>query len=218
MTVVGEWGIISEMIRAFAPLVIDWMETLRRLALVLSLCFWLGGFTFYALVVIHTGHRVFGSRVEVGFLTQAVTRWLNLSSVPTLFLMLWEVLLAFKRRGGLVRFVLAPMWVVVVGIEVTLFVLHPRLDTLLDPGSRSIVDRRAFGSLHLLYMNLSTAQWVATLIFVLAVLRAWLKRDRGVSAVRFSDLSEGRSPHASADGVPAGLPPRAAEERRSRGC
>ena len=33
----------------------------------------------------------------------------------------------------------------------------------------------------------------------------------------FSDLSEGRSLHASADGIPAGLPPRGAEERGPEG-
>ena len=54
---------------------------MRRFLVILAIGFWLGGFTFYASVVIHTGHRVFGSRLEVGFLTQQVTRWLNVSSV-----------------------------------------------------------------------------------------------------------------------------------------
>src|SRR5262245_30872810 len=56
----------------------DALETFRRVALLLGLCLWFGGFTFYALVVIHVGHRVFRGRLEVGFLTQAVTHWLNL--------------------------------------------------------------------------------------------------------------------------------------------
>ena len=40
----------------------DFMEAFRRFLVIAVVAFWLGGFTFYASVVIHTGHRVFGSR------------------------------------------------------------------------------------------------------------------------------------------------------------
>src|SRR5580765_3262745 len=105
---------------------INWLETGRRLALVLSLCLWFGGFTFYSLVVIHTGHHVFGSRVEVGFLTQAVTRWLNLLSFPALCLMLWNACIPLKERNRLLRSALLATWLIIAGVEVSLFLLHPQ--------------------------------------------------------------------------------------------
>src|ERR1051325_4177332 len=138
------------------------LETARRVILLLALCLWFGGFTFYSLVVIHTGHRVFDSRVEVGFLTQAVTRWLNWIGVGTLCLMLWNVFAGWSRQGRLLRGALLSSWFVAAGIEVALFLLHPKLDALLEPQTRSIVSRYDFRSAHLLYMNLSTTQWVAT--------------------------------------------------------
>jgi len=145
--------------------------------LVLSLCLWFGGFTFYSLVVIHTGHRVFGSRIEVGFLTQAVTRWLNLISIPALALMFWNACLPFHQRSRFVRGTLLGTWLIIASIQVTLFLLHPKLDALLDANSRSILSRDQFKSLHLLYMNLSTAQWVATILYLSAALFAWRKLD-----------------------------------------
>ena len=51
------------------------MQVLIRQFLVMSaVALWLGGFTFYALVVVPTGTDVLGGSVEQGFVTQAVTR------------------------------------------------------------------------------------------------------------------------------------------------
>src|SRR5437764_12169532 len=72
----------------------DSAEIARRFLVILALGFWLGGFTFYAGVVIHIGHRVFGSARETGFLTQQVTGWLNLSGVLALGILFWNALAA----------------------------------------------------------------------------------------------------------------------------
>jgi len=169
---------------------INWLETGRRLALVLSLCLWFGGFTFYSLVVIHTGHRVLGSRIEVGFLTQAVTRWLNLISIPALALMFWNACFPLQQRSRFVRGTLLGTWLIIASIQVTLFLLHPKLDALLDANSRSILSRDQFKSLHLLYMNLSTAQWVATILYLSAALFAWRKLDEIEATTRATLTSD----------------------------
>jgi len=44
-----------------------------------ALVVWLGGFTFYGAVVIPTAHRILGTHLDVGFITQEVTRWRDLS-------------------------------------------------------------------------------------------------------------------------------------------
>src|SRR3954453_24142545 len=63
------------------------LEWLLRYLSIIGLCFWMGGFTFYAGVVIHVGHHVFDSHREVGFLTQQVTVCLNRSGVAVLLIL-----------------------------------------------------------------------------------------------------------------------------------
>ena len=174
-------------------------ETARRVLVVLALCLWFGGFTFYSLVVIHAGHKVFDSLVEVGFLTQAVTRWLNLIGVGALCLMLWNVFAGWSRQNRFVRGALLSTWLLAAGIEVALFVLHPRLDAHLDPETRSLISRPEFVSLHLLYVNLSTTQWVATIVYICASVWAWSSPGPSRTCHR-ADPATGRT----SDPVPTG--------------
>jgi hypothetical protein len=167
--------------------VAELFETSRRVLVVLALCVWFGGFTFYSLVVIHMGHKVFESLVEVGFLTQAVTRWLNLIGVGTLCLMLWNVFAGWSRQKRFIRGTLLSTWLLAAGIELALFVLHPMLDAHLDPETRSLVARPEFVRLHLLYVNLSTTQWVATIVYICATVKAWTP-DPGRTDQSWQDL------------------------------
>src|SRR2546421_12981299 len=75
----------------------------RRFLVIVALGFWLGGFTFYAGVVIHTGHRVVGGMRETGFLTQQVTGWLNVSGVAALAILLWNAIACWKAPGRWAR-------------------------------------------------------------------------------------------------------------------
>jgi hypothetical protein len=62
--------------------------TRRRFLAFAAVAFWLGGFTFYAGVVIPVGIRVLGGHVRQGFITQQVTQWINvaaLCAIPILF-------------------------------------------------------------------------------------------------------------------------------------
>ncbi|GEM_PF-502307 len=154
------------------------LELLRRLLVVLGLCLWFGGFTFYSLVVIHTGHRVFDSQVETGFLTQQVTNWLNLIGVLVLLLMLWNVLASWRSQPRNLCRGLLLAWVIIAGIQVSLFCLHPMLDRLLDADSRTILHKAPFISLHRWYMNLSTVQWTITILYIWGSLVAWRQADR----------------------------------------
>jgi len=169
-------------------------ETARRVVVVFALCLWFGGFTFYSLVVIHMGHRVFESLLEVGFLTQAVTRWLNLIGVGALCLMLWNVFAGWSKQSRFIRGALLSTWLLAAGIEVALFVLHPRLDALLDTEARKLISRDEFIGLHLLYVNLSTTQWVATIVYVCASVWAWRRMDRVLEVERSEHLDSATEP------------------------
>jgi hypothetical protein len=145
----------------------------------MAIAVWIGGFTFYTAVVIHTGHKVFGSRVEVGFLTQQVTRWLNIIGVVALLVFLWNIGASWNGAGAALRWALLLTWSIVVVIQVWLFCLHPMVDSTLNAQTHFILDSEGFYHLHRLYMNLSTTQWVANLLHVFAVLFAWTRGNPG---------------------------------------
>ena len=63
----------------------------RRYCYVLLMAGWMGGFTFYALIVIPTAEIVLDSMRETGFITQQVTRWLNLIGAGVLLIIFWLV-------------------------------------------------------------------------------------------------------------------------------
>src|SRR4051812_33150203 len=107
----------------------DWL--LRYLSII-GLCFWLGGFTFYAGVVIHVGHRVFDSPREIGFLTQAVTLWLNRSGVIVLLILLANQFRSARVASRWVRNAQFSTLLLMAAIQVALFLMHPKLDVLLD--------------------------------------------------------------------------------------
>jgi hypothetical protein len=151
---------------------------LRRLLTIGALSLWFGGFTFYSAVVIHVGHHVLGSRTETGFITQQVTHWLNLISIPALLILLWNTASAWPSIPRSIRLTLAATLAIMLFAEVALFIIHPMLDRLLDPAAHEIIEPGRFRSLHKLYMNTSTVQWSATIAHMIAVLLAWRMTDR----------------------------------------
>jgi hypothetical protein len=155
------------------------LEWLLRYLSIIGLCFWMGGFTFYAGVVIHVGHRVFGGHREIGFLTREVTLWLNRSGVIVLLILLANHLYDSRKTSGWLKNIRLATLLLMAGIQVALFVLHPKLDQLLDLSRHAILNHPDFKSSHLLYINLSAFQWAAALIHLAAILFAWKQKDEG---------------------------------------
>jgi hypothetical protein len=157
-----------------------YLEAIRRFLVVLAIALWFGGFTFYSLVVIHTGHKVFGGIQQTGFLTQQVTHWLNLIGLAALLALLWNAAAGWRYAKPAVRWGLALTWLSMAAVEIDLFALHPQLDKLLDWRAQTILDRGRFVSLHHLYMNLSTGQWVATILHIWLILTVWMRCDKTI--------------------------------------
>lgn len=143
------------------------VSALRGWLAALAFAFWMGGFTFYAAVVIPTAHEVLGSHLEVGFITRQVTWWLNWAAVPALALLLWRLIAARADASTRSRRALAISLAAMTLAQLALFVLHPRLDAMLDSGAQSIMHRARFYSAHRIYLLVSAAQWLA------AVAHAW---------------------------------------------
>ena len=155
----------------------EYAEVARRFLVILAVGFWLGGFTFYAGVVIHTGHRVFGSVRETGFLTRQVTGWLNVSGVAALTILFWNALVARKCEATFLKLGLWSTWALMAAVQVALCALHPVLDRMLDPDVHQILEHGRFDTVHLVYINLSTVQWGAGLLHTLLALVVWKFSD-----------------------------------------
>lgn len=131
------------------------VERLYRFVCLAALAFWMGGFTFYALVVIPIGNHLLGS-IQQGLLTQQVTQWMNLSGLLGL-----AILLPGAQRSRW----LAASWFVMAASLAMLFWLHPRLDALIDPSTKVISDHREFYRWHQGYLAAATIQWSAAIIY-----------------------------------------------------
>ena len=153
------------------------MVIARRLLVVAALMFWLGGFTFYASVVVPVGTEVLRSPRKQGFITRKVTRDLNVSAAVALGVLALEVAVAgdpsrLRWWGRLV------LWLVMAGCQVALFGLHPHLDSFLRERGGIVLDHEAFRLWHRAYLWLHTVQWGAGVLFLGLTLVAWRARDR----------------------------------------
>jgi hypothetical protein len=145
-----------------------------RFVTVFALAVWFGGFTFYSTAVIDTSQKVLHSHLRAGLITQQVTNWLNLISVPALTICAWNW---FAQRKDGRRF-----WVWILGmalagmvvLEFTLFPVHRMLDGQIVV--RQVADEGAFFRLHRVYLALATLQWCGTLVYIGATLVLWTER------------------------------------------
>jgi hypothetical protein len=150
---------------------------LRRFLVLVALMFWLGGFTFYASVVVPVGQQELRSHLEQGFITRTVTNYLNLSGAVALVILVWDVVASrdSSRARNWTR------WVACVAMIVTLLALvalHPYLDQLLNPELHELADPKAFRTGHRCYLWLSTVQWAFGVAYAALAPQAWRAEDR----------------------------------------
>ncbi len=128
----------------------------KKISLLL-LCIWWGAFTFYSGVVINVGMQVLGSHTEMGFITQAVTGYMNFISLPIFIFTVYS----FRSEK---RFFIAALLLVL--LQVVLFFVHFELDKLLGFGQRIVLNKATFYSLHRIYLWTSTVIWLIVSGFV----------------------------------------------------
>ena len=148
---------------------------LRRFVVMLLFAVWFGGFTFYALVVVPTGHHVLRSKVRQGFITQQVTNKLNVLGAITLVALAWQVVAVRRAKSRRWFRVASISWMALAVTLAVLFWLHPQLDALLDPTARSVMDDEKFYALHRWYLIVATAQWLAGMVHAGALLTETLR-------------------------------------------
>jgi hypothetical protein len=151
---------------------------LHRYIVLLTLAFWMGGFTFYTGVVIHVGNHVMGGERDIGFITQAVTIWLNRIGVMALVILAAS---AWTQQRGTARTLLWLSWLGMAATQTGLYLIHPVLDAMLDTSTHKIHGRMdVFFNWHRLYMTVATAQWGFALIYLWLEIMVWRKTDEKV--------------------------------------
>lgn len=146
------------------------LASLRRFVVMLLFAVWFGGFTFYALAVVPTGHRILRSKVRQGFITQEVTNKLNALGVVTLTALAGQVVAVRRAKSRRWFRVAAISWAALAVTLALLCWLHPHLDALLDPVARSVTDEDKFYALHRWYLIVATVQWLAGMIHAATLL------------------------------------------------
>jgi|SRR5580704_2139923 hypothetical protein len=148
------------------------MTLCRRFALILSIAVWQGGFMFYGGVVVPVGAAVLGSETEQGFITQAVTNYLN--GVGAICVVVWGIMLWLESpRASWLRRMCWALWS---GLAVTLGVLiglHVLMDRSLDIPGHNFLDEEKFLRLHGAYIATSTVQWLMSLALLALTLSTW---------------------------------------------
>ena len=148
---------------------------LRRFLLFQAWLVWQGGFVFYAAVVVPVGTDVLGSPSAQGFITQQVTGWLNLIGVAFHALLAWNLA---AERGTRFWWMRVGLGIASALLLTALFVLHPILDSFLDPAAQTVREPKVFYRWHNAYLWSSTAQWVLALVNAWLMIGAWKLADR----------------------------------------
>lgn len=158
------------------------MAILRRFATLCALGCWLGGLSFYTLVVIRAARQVLGSHTRVGFITQKATLGLNAIGAVALALMLANAVASWRSAGPGLRRGLAASWLAAAAAHAWAFVLHARLDAMLDFQTRQVQEGALFHAPHEQYLIATTVEWGAGLVYLLLALIAWKREDAAPNA------------------------------------
>lgn len=125
---------------------------------------------FYGGIVVPVGSRVLGSDTQQGFITQSVTNYLN--AAGAVCLTLWAEHLWRQRQHGVTKLEWG-IWSMETAMLGMLAILHPNMDRILDASSASIINPQQFGLYHKLYIGISSAQWLGSLVMLFLAIRRW---------------------------------------------
>lgn len=156
-----------------------------RWLFLLVFALWFGGFTFYGLVVLTVLHDQL-DQLAAGSITRDVTVYLNGIGVIALTGAWLDLLLGGPRsrtRGFWGRCWLLGL---ISAIQVGLFWGHAYLANWLD--ERGL---KGFYQVHTIYLNTSTAQWGACILYLGLMIRQWTLIDRAVATLQPTRESTG---------------------------
>ena len=134
-------------------------DRLPQFILALAVGLWLGGLTFYAVIVVPIGTEIVGG-TEQGFITQRVTNWLNAIGVVAILGLGANVWWRQRTRANVIT------WILTAALQVSLLGIHPLLDGQLDLANRTVRDASWFYACHRVYLILTASIWLTCLAHV----------------------------------------------------
>src|SRR5947209_1543756 len=152
------------------------LRLLVRFLVLAALMFWIGGFTFYAAIVVPIGTDVIGSKAGQGEITRQVAPDINWSGAVALAIFAVDIAMTRSARGW--RWGRWLSWLGMAVCLVVLMILYPRLDQMFHGAEAYLDDRAAFRPWHRAYLWTITVQWTFAILFAILTLAAWRCEDR----------------------------------------
>ncbi len=151
-----------------------------RVLFLLAFALYWGGLTFYTGFVVRISHDVLSDPMDGGLITQRVTALLQILGLVTCLLMGFNsmVVLSRSRKFG---YALAACTLLLGCSLIGLFVVHAKLDSLIDVHASEVIDRELFRIGHRRYNQLTTIQWLACLAYLPITVLAWRSADSDLS-------------------------------------
>lgn len=162
---------------------------LRTLLLFLFALFW-GGLTFYTGFVVRIMHDVLHDPMDGGLITQRVTNLLQILGAMVAVAMLCNAIVTWRtcrRRSSVLIF----LGIVFAGSVLGLFIVHQQLDAAISVDAAEVIDRDQFVIGHRRYNQLTTIEWMASLLYLPVAISAWRSRDQTLN--RTSGSASGQS-------------------------
>jgi hypothetical protein len=138
-----------------------------------ALMYWMGGFTFYAAVVVPIGTEVLGSGARQGEITRQVAPLINWAGAVALVLFTLDIVAT--RRWRLIRWL---AWAGMAVCLIALIALYPHLDRMFHGEEAYLDSRAAFRPWHRAYLWTISIQWGFAVAFTLLSVAAWRAVDR----------------------------------------
>jgi arginine exporter protein ArgO len=151
------------------------LRPIQQYASVAAIVLWLGGFTFYASIVVPIGEQVVGGLPQ-GYVTQRVTDRINVIGLVMILMIAADIWGHRKHMAKPILWArLVSATVFAVGLVMLVF-LHDQMDLLLDMETKSRPDRSVFKPMHQRYQMTMTFMWLATVFELGAMMHGHRRR------------------------------------------
>ena len=125
---------------------------------ILILSIWWGAFTFYAGIVVPVGMNVLGSHTQMGFITQEVSKYLNIVSLILFLFYTYSLRDNEFSENILIEQIVSFS---LISFQILLFIIHYLLTDLLDFKHHIVLNPDKFYVFHRVYLIFETLIWLA---------------------------------------------------------
>jgi hypothetical protein len=130
---------------------------------IIILSIWWGAFTFYAGIVVPLGMNLLGSHIKMGFITQQVTKYINIFSLIIFVLFAY----CLKNEKFIKNKLVEEIAVVsLIGFQLLLFLLHNYQTDLMDFENYKILNQDNFYMLHRIYLIVEALIWLVVSVLI----------------------------------------------------